>query len=322
MKLLKCRLNLLIGVILVATTACQSAVKLENSLTDSKESTIKRISSLMNKNYVFPELANEMEALLKKNFKSGKYDSINDLDVFADILTEDLQSISHDKHLRVWKNNGEKFKKRNSGGAFERDVNHGFYDTKVLGGNIGYIDLRAFSGSRSATLVAEAAMQKVSNTDALIIDLRKNGGGSPEMIRTLTSYFFDGKKPVHLNTFYWRPTDSYQEFYTDTKIIGKRMDKVDLYILTSKYTFSAAEEFTYNLKNLKRATIVGETTGGGAHPGGVQSINSDFSMFLPQGRAINPITKTNWEGTGIDPHIQVEAKKALERALDLIANGK
>jgi len=142
------------------------------------------------------------------------------------------------------------------------------------------------------------------------------------MIRTLTSYFFDGNERVYLNTFYWRPTDSYQDFYTDTNINGKRMDKTDIYLLTSKHTFSAAEEFTYNLNNLKRATIIGETTGGGVHPGSTQRINEAFSIFLPQGRAINPITKTNWEGTGIEPHIFVEANKALEKAMELVKNNK
>lgn len=273
---------------------------------------------MLNNNYVFPERAAQMSELLLKKLNSGAYESVSDLDEFAEILTNDLQSISKDKHLRVWNNNGEKLKQRSNCGAFQRNFNYGFFETKILEGNIGYIDLRAFSGNRSALPIAEAAMEKVSNADALIIDLRKNGGGSPEMINILTSYFFDGKEPVHLNTFYWRPTDSYQDFYTNTNINGKRMDNTELYLLTSKYTFSAAEEFTYNLKNLKRATIVGETTGGGAHPGGTQRINAEFSMFLPQGRAINPITKTNWEGTGIEPHVQVDEKEALERALTII----
>jgi hypothetical protein len=322
MNIFKIRINRLSIILFALTFACQSAESSQDISKEIKESTVKRISNLLNSNYVFPEKAAQMSELLLKKLNSGAYKKIKDLDAFADILTNDLQSISNDKHLRIWNNSGEKMKQRNNGGAFQRNVNHGFFETKILEGNIGYIDLRAFSGSNRAKPIAEAAMEKVSNTDALIIDLRKNGGGSPEMINTLTSYFFDGKEPVHLNTFYWRPTDSYQDFHTDTNINGKRMDQTDLYLLTSIYTFSAAEEFTYNLKNLNRATIVGETTGGGAHPGGTQRINADFSMFLPQGRAINPITKTNWEGTGIRPHIFVEADQALEKAVDLVNNNK
>ena len=318
MKISNLKLGLLIIVLFISTYACKSSDNHEKNSIDTKQNTIKRISELLNRNYVFPELAQEMSELLSNKLIEGEYDNLNDLNEFADVLTKDLQSISNDKHLRVWSNLGEKLAQRNSGGRFQRNVNHGFFETKILDGNIGYIDLRAFSGSKNATIIAEAAMEKVSNTEALIIDLRKNGGGSPEMIKTLTSYLFDGKESIHLNTFYWRPTDSYQDFYTNKNINGKRMDGMDVYLLTSSYTFSAAEEFTYNLKNLKRATIIGETTGGGAHPGGTRRINSDFSMFLPQGRAINPITKTNWEGTGIEPHIKTESKKALERALNII----
>jgi hypothetical protein len=320
MNIFKNSINLLFGILFTSNFACQSAETTEGISNEKKESTINGISDLLNENYVFPEKAAQMGELLRNNLKSGAYEKINELDEFAEMLTDDLQSISKDKHLRIWNNSGEKMKQRNNGGAFQRNVNHGFFETKVLEGNIGYIDLRAFSGSNRAKPIAEAAMEKVSNTDALIIDLRKNGGVSPEMINTLTSYVFDGKEPVHLNTFYWRPTDSYQDFYTDTNINGKRMDNPDIYLLTSKYTFSAAEEFTYNLKNLKRATIVGETTGGGAHPVGNQRINTDFSMFLPQGRTIDPITKTNWEGTGIRSHIFVEADQALEKAVELVNN--
>ena len=114
----------------------------------------------------------------------------------------------------------------------------------------------------------------------------------PAMVALLCSYFFDGE-PVHLNDLYWREGDRTQQFWTHPYVPGKRYVGKEIYVLTSKRTFSGAEEFTYNLKNLKRATIVGETTVGGAHPGGTQRINAHFAVWVPSGRAINPITKTN-----------------------------
>ena len=160
---------------------------------------------------------------------------------------------------------------------------------------------------------ATAAMSFVANTDALIIDLRENGGGSPDMVALVCSYLF-GAHPVHLNDLYFRPENSTHQWWTLPYVPGQRYENKPVYVLTSKRTFSAAEEFTYNLKSLKRATIVGETTGGGAHPGGPRRINEHFTMFLPSGRAINPVTKTNWEGTGVAPDVSVSAEKALNTA--------
>ncbi|UCD63165.1 MAG: S41 family peptidase, partial [Candidatus Zixiibacteriota bacterium] len=125
--------------------------------------------------------------------------------------------------------------------------------------------------------------------------------------------FFE--EPQHLNSFYIRKEDTTRQFWTQAQVQGPRMSDADLYVLTSERTFSAAEEFTYNLKNMERATIVGETTGGGAHPvDGRLFANLNVGMSLPFGRAINPISGTNWEGTGIEPHLQVPQDQALEVA--------
>ncbi|MEW6051208.1 MAG: S41 family peptidase [Candidatus Zixiibacteriota bacterium] len=179
-----------------------------------------------------------------------------------------------------------------------------------LPGNIGYLDLRQFVGAEFAGQTAVNAMGFLANTDAIIFDLRQNGGGDPSMIQLLTSYLL--KEPTHLNSFYIRQTDSIAQFWSAAWVPGQRLEKADVYVLTSSFTFSGAEEFTYNLKNLKRATIIGETTGGGAHPVEEHFFPSlHFGARIPFGRAINPISGTNWEGTGVKPDIEIPADKAL-----------
>ncbi len=135
------------------------------------------------------------------------------------------------------------------------------------------------------------------------------------MVQYLCSYFFGEK--VHLNSLYWREGDRTDEFWTLEKVNGTKMPDVPLFVLTSNYTFSGAEEFSYNMQTQKRATLIGETTGGGANPGGTRPINDNLSVFIPTGKAINPITGTNWEGVGVVPEVKVEADVALEKGIEL-----
>lgn len=291
----------------------------------TREETVNKISKLLIKNYIFLETAKIMSEYIKAKLANNEYNDITDGMQFSQVLTQDLQSISKDKHLRVRFNPGfakelkemeknsenpENDKKFIENMKFE---NFSFKKVERLDGNIGYLDFRNFPPAKYCEDIVASAMEFLSNTDAIIIDLRKNGGGSPDGVRLICSYFF-GNKPVHLNDLYFRSEDRTEEFWTLSKVDGKKMPDVDLYVLTSNFTFSGAEEFTYNLKNLKRATIVGEVTGGGANPGGPVYVNNEFVVFIPTGRAINPITKTNWEGTGITPDVQVSQDKALETA--------
>lgn len=287
---------------------------------------IDSINKILQKNYIFPDVADKMASSLVENLRKGKYNSLTNPSGFASQITKDLQSISKDKHLRIVydpkviaaerqaikSNNREALE-----AEFAADVkrnNYGFKEMNILEGNIGYLDLREFIDTKYAGETAIAAMNFLSNSDAIIIDLRNNGGGSPSMIQLISSYFFTDE-PVHLNTFYFRPTNETTETWTLSNIKGKRRPDVPLFLLTSNRTFSAAEEFCYNLKNLKRATVIGETTGGGAHPTGSEIATNNFYVRVPKGRAINPITKTNWEGTGVTPDIPVSADEALKIAL-------
>ncbi len=273
--------------------------------------------------YVFPDIAKKMEQSLHERVEKKEYDQITSSKEFATKLTNDLQDVSHDKHLRVRYSHetiperGE----RREPTAEEREqrrrdltwMNHGFAKVERLPGNIGYLEFLNFMDEELGADTVAAAMNFVNGTDALIIDMRRNGGGNPAMVALVCSYLF-GNEPVHLNDLYWREGNRTEEFWTRKEVAGKRYLNKDVYVLTSKRTFSGAEEFSYNLKNLKRATIVGETTGGGAHPGGGFRINEHFGMFVPTGRAISPITKANWEGTGVSPDISVPADQALHVA--------
>ncbi|MEO8512948.1 MAG: S41 family peptidase [Ignavibacteria bacterium] len=290
-----------------------------------KQQTVKKISKMLNENYIFPETAKKMGDFIKSKLSTGSYDSIDDPMKFAEALTSDLQSISNDKHLRVRfspddamrmleeKKNGNSPDDEKHWNEMMKKENYGFKKVERLAGNIGYVDFRNFASPQYSKETITSVMGFLANTDAIIFDLRLNGGGDPAGVQLICSYLF-GETPVHLNDLYFRPTDKTEEFWTLRKIDGKRMPDVPVYVLTSKYTFSGAEEFTYNLKNLKRATIVGETTGGGAHPGGMNVINKGFLIFIPVGRAISPITKTNWEGTGVTPDVSVKSELALEQA--------
>ncbi len=295
--------------------------KLSNILTNQeKETIVYSIGKQLKATYVFPDVAKEMADFIIENLKKGNYNSIDNPHEFANQLSKDLVSISHDKHIRVVYHIQQRATEKQTKTAKETDQhfiklkreNFGFKELKLLNGNIGYLDLRSFCNVKYAGETAVAAMNFLSNSDAVIIDLRWNGGGSPTMIQLISSYLFSD--PTHLNTFYWRPTDSHSQTWTIPHVQGTKFPETAVYILTSKRTFSAAEEFSYNLKNLKRATLIGETTGGGAHPGGPVFATDRFAINVPSGRAINPITKTNWEGTGVTPHIKVPSNQALEIA--------
>ena len=281
---------------------------------------IDTILKRLNESYVFPDIAKKMEASIRERVAQKGYDQITSAKQFATTLTNDLQAVSHDKHLRV-RYSYEAVPERGprqEPTAEEREqrkrdltwMNHGFSKVERLRGNIGYLEFLNFMDEELGADTVAAAMNFVNGTDALIIDMRNNGGGNPAMVALVCSYLF-GPEPVHLNDLYWREGNRTDEFWTRKEVAGKRYLNKDVYVLTSKRTFSGAEEFTYNLKNLKRATIIGETTGGGAHPGGGFRISEHFGMFVPTGRAISPITKTNWEGTGVTPDINVPADQAL-----------
>lgn len=290
---------------------------------EQKMESVNNISQLLIDHYVFPDVGKICGDHLKARMKESIFDKISDKKEFSEVLTKELQSISKDKHMRVrpeggmmvMDESGDQLYQQFKFKMFNRENNFGFKEVEMLDGGIGYIDLRGFSQAPEAFDIAVTSMKFISNSCAVIFDLRKNNGGSPEMIKFILSYFFD--KPTHLNDLYWRNEDRTEEFWTNEKIEGKRMSNIPVYVLTSNKTFSGGEEFAYNVQTQKRGIIIGEVTGGGANPGGMFPAGNGLAVFIPTGRAINPITKTNWEGVGVKPDLEVPADDALDKALEL-----
>jgi hypothetical protein len=280
----------------------------------------------LNESYVFPETAKKMGDLVKSKQKKGDYDSITDGGAFAKMLTDNFQEVSHDKHLNV-DFSPAPMPKRPEGppdadaiARYRKDMermNCGFDKAEILSGNVGYLKFNFFADPDVCGPTAVAAMNFLANVDAIIFDLRENGGGDPKMVAFLSSYLFS--EATHLNDLWERKGDVTHQYWTLPYVPGKRLDGKPAYVLTSKETFSGGEEFCYNLKNLKRATLIGETTGGGAHPVNGHRIDDHFMIGVPFARAINPISKTNWEGTGVEPDVKVPAADALATAQKLAA---
>jgi hypothetical protein len=291
---------------------------------EEKNQFIKRVSQGLIDRYVFKEVGEEVASYILEQYKKGIYDTIGEAQKFARKMTEEIQSVSHDKHMRVIVRRGRLGLESASDPILDQYMrtlkseseNYGFQKVEILPGNIGYVDFRYFASPVKARDRVVAVMNFLKYSDAIIYDLRKNGGGNPEMIQLMCSYLFD--KRLHLNSLYWREGERIVEYWTFDEVEGTKLPEIPVIVLTSNDTFSGAEEFTYNLKTRERATIIGERTGGGANPGGMQPITKNLAIFIPTGRAINPVTGTNWEGIGVEPHIKVTADSALTIALERV----
>ena len=289
-----------------------------------KNNIVDTICSLLRSNYIIAETGNAVSAQLHAASNQGKYDGMSLPEEFASQLNADLVEWSGDKHLGVvydpeWV---QEIRGEGSEDAYlteamineEKMGNFGFKHLEILDGNVGYLDLRIFFHPKYAGETAVAAMNYFSNCRALIVDLRSNGGGWGYMVALMCSYFLDNEEIVHLNSIYSRPEDRYYQSWSLPYVPGKILSEVPLYILTSRSTFSAAEEFCYNLKYLERCTIVGERTRGGAHPISSLVLDDNLILIIPEWTSIHPITKANWEGVGVEPDIEIPAEDAFNVA--------
>jgi hypothetical protein len=268
--------------------------------------------------YVFPEVGQRMIVALRDHAARGHYDNIPQADVLSAAITKDLRDVSHDLHLRVFFGPTRPLpsqRPRDERLAESRRINFGFGPIDRLPGNVAHLVINGFVPAAAAVREAIAGfMTRVADADALLVDLRENHGGDPATVALIASYLFDST-PVHLNDMYRRDDGSTRQFWTLRDLPGKRLgSKKPVYVLTSKQTFSGGEELAYDLQCLRRALVVGETTGGGANPAAPHDLGDGFRIAVPWGRPINPITKTNWEQVGVIPDVKVPAPAALEEA--------
>ena len=284
---------------------------------------VERLADLVEEHYVLPDVAEECAERLRTKLEDGRYATLRDPNQMATALTRDLREVSEDLHFRV------SFRPRTKA-AVEKTLfdsaaellsgdgsrrNHGFLKVELLRDNIGYLELSGFADGPAAFQTAGAALAFLSNAEAIVIDLRKNGGGSPQMVRFLASYFLP--EETHLNTFYDSKFEILNELWTMDSVPGKRMLDTPLYLLTSRRTGSAGEAFPYHLQAYERGVVVGEVTAGAANPGTTFDVGHGLMAFISDGQVVNPVTETNWEETGVQPDVAASDLTALKVALDL-----
>lgn len=288
----------------------------------------------LKKNYAFPDKAHSIRAELEERLRKKAYSSIETREEFASQLARDLVDVSGDLHFTIGVDSTWVAEQRSLDDPEIKDAvdrknylmdqqkNFGFQDARILEGNVGYINFTYFADPNYAHEAAEAVMRMVENVDALIIDQRYNNGGYLEMAQLLASYFFPADEEQMLFDYYYlddgKRIDKRQ--WVLPSVPGKRMLKAPLYILTSSTSFSAAEWFAYVLKNIGRATVVGEKTAGGAHPVTRIPIDNQFFVQVPIGEIRGPIYGEDFEGKGVSPNIETPAYRALNTAHCLALN--
>ena len=287
----------------------------------TRKAVIAELSSRLRANYVFPDVADTLTTALAAKEASGAYAKATDNKAFADALTNDLRTLGKDSHFFVGYD--PDFRAPPANGvpdaatleAMHQEIasrGFGIDSARRLPGNVGYLELRGFGPTAMVGAAISGAMTMLSGTDALILDLRRNGGGEPDTVAYLMSHFFAQGDDRHLNDLYFRNGDKTRQYWTIPSV-GPRYTR-PVYVLTSGRTFSGGEECAYDFQTQKRAKIVGEKTGGGANPGDGYAIGKGYAAFIPNGRAINPITKTNWEHVGVTPDIALPAADAQKVA--------
>ena len=285
---------------------------------------------LLRANYVLPELAEQAAAAVEARLAAGEYDDLDEV-TLTELVTSHLQEITGDRHLALRLGGGPAPRRERPGEPAEpgehedhetrrlamrrrgRLDNFGIRRVERLDGNVGYIDLRRMPVPANAGPAIAAAMELVAGTYALIIDMRHNGGGSPEGVALWCSYLLE-ERPTHLNDIFHADTGETRQFWALPYVPGTRYIDRPVYVLTGSHTFSGGEELCYNLQALGRAELIGETTGGGAHPTRGFPISPAVHIGIPFARSVNPVTGTNWQGTGVVPDVAVPEAQACDVA--------
>jgi Peptidase family S41/N-terminal domain of Peptidase_S41 in eukaryotic IRBP len=277
--------------------------------------------AILRARYVFPDRAAEAAEQIEARLAAGEYDELTE-DALAARLTSQLYAVCADKHLGVHVHPRpmrpppgpvDRARARPDMPGIGRLDNFGIYRVERLAGNVGYVDLRRVAMPQNAGAAIAAAMELVSGTYALVFDLRQNGGGTPDGVVFWCSYLFDGPG-THFNDIFEAETGETRQFWSVPYVPGPRYVDKPVYVLTSQKTFSGGEDFCYTLQAQGRAELIGETTGGGAHPTGMRPLSPTMAIAVPFARSVNPVTGTNWEGTGVVPDVPVAAAAAYDVA--------
>jgi hypothetical protein len=287
--------------------------------------TVKAIARVFEEKYIFVNEGNKIAEFLRQKLLEGEYNELNQGPELARHLQEDARSVNQDRHIAIYyapdrinaMQDPELQRKQKENSLLKaRMNNHGFEEIRILPGNIGYLKLNSFSSTKAAFETAVAVMQFLSNSDAVIIDLRWNPGGESSMVQFICSYFL-GDDPELLDVFHFREGHRVKQIWSLPYVPGQKLEHTDLYILTSGLTFSAAEGMAYDLKALKRAIVVGEISMGGAHPVDKVTVKDKFIVNIPYAFSKNPITQDNFEGKGVKPDVEIISENALSKAHSL-----
>jgi hypothetical protein len=283
---------------------------------------VETAAGLLRTGYVFPDRAERAATAIEARLSAGEYDDLDEA-ALAERLTGHMDEICADGHLRVRTmpprpqrvpgQRGGPPGRDHERRPWERPLNFGIHRAERLAGNVGYLDLHGVPFPEDAAPVIAAAMELVSGTYALIMDLRQNHGGSPHGVVFWCSYLFPGGD-THLSDIFDADTGETRQFWTLAYVPGSRYLDRPVYVLTSHETFSGGEDLCYSLQAQGRAEVIGETTGGGAHPTRMVPISSTMAISLPHARSVNPVTGTNWQGTGVVPDVAVPAAQAYDVA--------
>ena len=280
---------------------------------------ISEIADKINEYYIFEDVANQLSKKLKSEIDLKTFDNLTDVE-FAKSLSKYLTKNGNDLHFNVLYRPSKEEEKAvdekellKKYDAINKQWNYGFDKVMRLDGNIGYIEYTGFpEGNKSAQQILVSTINFVSNTNALIIDLRNNRGGDGKMVRLFLSYFFNER--IKLSEIYTRYNNKTEEKYTYKKVNGKKYLDKPVYLLVNNNTISAAEALAYNLQQNKIAKVIGDKTYGAANPVKVFFIGKKYQLFIPISVEKNAVTKTNWEHTGITVDDKVNSEKALIRA--------
>jgi len=307
----------------VATSALQETARPAVVTPAPRRQAVTELARLLRERYCVADVAEKAAALVERRLQDGAYDGFPDDRSFADAVNADLRAATGDRHLRfgpvqrpepaaaasVPAPPAGPEAERTDWLASMRRGNYGLPRAEVLPGNVGLLEVRRFQPPDLAGDTVVAAIGFLANVDAVIVDVRNARGGSAHMMPLFAGYFLE--KPTSLFDMEFRGDDFTERFWTLAYLPGKRLAKVPMYIVTSAYTFSGAEGFAYRFQVLKRATIVGETTGGGANAGGVLDVTPSFHVFMPMGRPVDRDTGGNWEGAGVAPDVPAAARDAV-----------